>query len=101
MVLIELDRIILKHRGRNPIEFASGRLRQIGLTHHTRMRALQQLAAADVIKIEQRGAGFASSSYSFMVPAERLNRGGVANVHRGGVATVPWRSSQPGPFFRE
>jgi hypothetical protein len=58
-VLIELDRIILKHRGRNPIKFVSGRLRQIGLTHHTRKRALEQLAAADVIKIKQRGPGLA------------------------------------------
>jgi hypothetical protein len=58
-VLIELDRIILKRCGQNPIKFVSGRLRKIGLTHHTRRRALQQLAAADVIKIEQRGPGLA------------------------------------------
>ena len=59
VVLIELDRIILKHRGQNPVKFISARLRQIGLTHHTRMRALQQLAAAGVIKLESRGRGLA------------------------------------------
>jgi hypothetical protein len=51
VVLIELDRVILKHRGQNPVRFVSGRLREIGLTHHTRRRALRQLAAAGVIKI--------------------------------------------------
>ena len=31
MVLIELDRLILKRRGQNPVRFASARLRAIGI----------------------------------------------------------------------
>jgi hypothetical protein len=57
VVLIELDRLILKARGRNPVRFWSTRLRAAGLTRHTRTRALRQLEAAGVIKIEQRGKG--------------------------------------------
>ena len=57
IVLIELDRLILKARGKNPIKFWSSRLRNIGLTHRTRGRALRQLEAAGVITVEQRGRG--------------------------------------------
>jgi hypothetical protein len=56
-VLIELDRIILKHRGQNPVKFVSTRLRAVGLTGGTRRRALQQLVVAGVILVEQRGRG--------------------------------------------
>jgi hypothetical protein len=59
IVLIELDRIILKHRGQNPVKFVSARLRQIGMAKSTRKLALQQLAAAGVIKLESRGRGLA------------------------------------------
>jgi hypothetical protein len=56
-VLIELDRLVLKQRGKNPIRFWSPRLRAAGLTARTRARALRRLEAAGVIKIEQRGKG--------------------------------------------
>lgn len=56
-VLIELDRLILKHRGQNPVRFVSSRLRTIGLNDHTRSRALRQLEAAGVVAIECRGQG--------------------------------------------
>jgi hypothetical protein len=59
VVLIELDRIILKHRGQNPVKFVSARLRRLGLVREMRRRALQQLSTAGVIKIESRGAGLA------------------------------------------
>jgi hypothetical protein len=59
VVLIELDRIILKHRGQNPVKFVSSRLKKIGFARSTRQRALQQLAEAGVIKIESRGSGLA------------------------------------------
>ena len=58
-VLIELDRLILKRRGQNPVRFASSRLRAIGLTDHTRTRALRQLASAGVVQITSRGPGLA------------------------------------------
>ena len=59
VVLIELDRLILKRRGQNPVRFASTRLRGIGLKDHTRTRALRQLAAAGVVRVTNRGPGLA------------------------------------------
>jgi hypothetical protein len=56
-VLIELDRLILKARGQNPIRLWSSRLRALGVIGRTRMRALRQLHAARVIQLEQRGKG--------------------------------------------
>jgi hypothetical protein len=55
--LIELDRMILAQRGKNPVCFWSPRLRDAGLTKHTRKRALQRLEAAGVVTVEQRGRG--------------------------------------------
>ena len=57
-VLIELDRLILKAGGRNPIPLSSKRLRAIGLKAGTRMRALRQLEATGVILIKRRGRGY-------------------------------------------
>ena len=59
VMLIELDQLILKHRGQNPVRLVSARLRNVGLTHRTRARALRQLAAAGVIQIEKRKRGLA------------------------------------------
>jgi hypothetical protein len=56
-ILIELDRLILKAGGRNPILLSSKRLRAIGLTSGTRMRALRRLEVAGVIVVKQRGRG--------------------------------------------
>jgi hypothetical protein len=57
IVLIELDRLILKAGGRNPVKLSSRRLREIGLTHHTRLKALRQLEKAGVIIVGRRGRG--------------------------------------------
>ena len=57
-VLIELDRLILKAGGRNPVPLSSKRLRAIGLKAGTRMRALRQLEATGVILIKRRGRGY-------------------------------------------
>jgi hypothetical protein len=57
VVLIELDRLILKHHGQNPVRFVSSRLYAVGLNSHTRVRALRQLEAAGVVEIERRGLG--------------------------------------------
>jgi hypothetical protein len=56
-VLIELDRIILKAGGKNPVRFWSPRLRAVGIAKHTRIRALRQLEAAGVILIRQNPKG--------------------------------------------
>jgi hypothetical protein len=57
LVLIELDRIILKSGGRNPVLFWSPRLRAIGLHYQARARALWHLERAGVIVIKRRGSG--------------------------------------------
>lgn len=56
-LLIELDLILLKRRGKNPFKLSSKRLRGIGLKDHTRHRALLRLEAAGVIKVERIGQG--------------------------------------------
>jgi hypothetical protein len=56
-VLIELDRMILTQRGKNPVRFWSPRLRDLGLTAHTREKALRRLEAAGVVIVEKRGRG--------------------------------------------
>jgi hypothetical protein len=56
-VLIELDRMILVGRGKNPVTFWSRRLNAAGLTMHTRERALLELEEAGVLEVERRGQG--------------------------------------------
>jgi hypothetical protein len=51
-VLIELDRMVLTQRGKNPVCFWSPRLRAAGLVRGVRTRALRQLAAAGVVEVE-------------------------------------------------
>jgi hypothetical protein len=56
-ILIELDRLILKAGGRNPVRLWSRKLRDAGVTKQTRARALRELQAAGVVEVEQRGKG--------------------------------------------
>jgi hypothetical protein len=56
-VLIEIDRLILKAGGRNPIPLSSKRLRSAGLTSAMRSRALRRLEVSGVIIIKRRGRG--------------------------------------------
>jgi hypothetical protein len=57
VVLIELDRLILKRRGQNPVRFDSSRLSKIGLKASRRAYALRQLTIAGVIRVASRGSG--------------------------------------------
>src|SRR5262245_15289036 len=57
IVMVELDRLILKAGGKNPIRFWSSRLRAAGVVSRLRTKALRQLEAAGVVKVEQRGSG--------------------------------------------
>jgi hypothetical protein len=59
LVLFELDRLILKRRGQNPVRFASTRLRSVGIRDHMRARALRQLVSAGVVRVTSRGSGLA------------------------------------------
>jgi hypothetical protein len=52
-VLVEIDRLILAQRNRNPVRLYSPRLRRLGLRDHARQRALRQLVKAGLIEIEQ------------------------------------------------
>jgi hypothetical protein len=57
VLLVELDRLVLKARGRNPVLLWSSALRDLGVTHNTRARALRELEAAGAVRIEKRGRG--------------------------------------------
>lgn len=57
VLLIEIDRLILKAGGRNPVSLSSKRLRAIGLNTGNRERALRRLEAAGVILVKRRGQG--------------------------------------------
>jgi hypothetical protein len=59
VLLIELDRLILKHRGQNPVKLVSSRLRAIGLKNANRKWALRQLVKTGVIRVEWSGPGLA------------------------------------------
>jgi hypothetical protein len=57
VLLIEIDRLILKAGGNNPVPLSSTRLRAIGLKAGNRMRTLRELETAGVILIKRRGRG--------------------------------------------
>ena len=69
-ILIELDRLILKARGQNPVPLWSSRLRVAGVVEQTRARALRQLEMAGVIKIEKRGQGLSPWVTHFWYPIQ-------------------------------
>jgi hypothetical protein len=54
-ILIELDRLIFKGRGRNPVKLSNHNLKRIGLTRSNKYRGLRRLETAGVISIVQRG----------------------------------------------
>jgi hypothetical protein len=56
-VLIELDRLILRAGGQNPIPFSSKRLRVVGPNDYRRAQALRLLERAGVIIVKRRGRG--------------------------------------------
>ena len=56
VLLFELDRLILKGRGKNPVKL-SARMNAAGLGRHSRKRALRQLEAVGVIRVERQGKG--------------------------------------------
>jgi hypothetical protein len=57
IVLIELDRLILKSRGRNPVKFSRARLKSAGLTRQAWRLALRRLETAGAVRVETRGRG--------------------------------------------
>jgi hypothetical protein len=57
LLLIEIDRLILEGRGRNPVKLANRALKRGGMTHWSKRRALRQLEAAGVITVARQGRG--------------------------------------------
>jgi hypothetical protein len=51
-ILVELDRLILKGRGRNPVRLTNQRLRELGINRATKQYQLRRLGAAGTIKVE-------------------------------------------------
>jgi hypothetical protein len=70
-VLIELDRLILIHRGRNPVRLESKRLRLVGVVDRVRTRALQQLEAAGVVRVAWRKAGLSPWVFHLWYPEQK------------------------------
>jgi hypothetical protein len=57
VILVELDRLILKGRGRNPVRLTNHRLKAAGIVGHVKSRALRQLEAVQAIRVLSRGGG--------------------------------------------
>ena len=55
VVLIELDRLIFKAGGRNPIRLTNQNLQAIGMSRSTKAKALRQLQDAGVITVQLQG----------------------------------------------
>lgn len=71
VVLIEIDRMVIKRRGRNPIRLESSRLRSVGIVGRVRMRALRQLEAAGAIRVAWRGSGLCPWVLHLWYPVNR------------------------------
>jgi len=52
VLLIEIDRLILKGHGRNPARLTNQRLRELGINRETKQYQLRRLEAAGVLKVE-------------------------------------------------
>jgi hypothetical protein len=70
VILIELDHLILAQHGKNPVLFWSPRLRNV-FASSTRSKALRQLEAAGVVRIEERGRGLSPWVTHLWYPRQR------------------------------
>lgn len=66
VILIELDRLILKERGRNPVQLTNHRLKDAGIIGNVKTRALRQLGGrgSDLDRVEGRQWTFAADPAS-------------------------------------
>jgi hypothetical protein len=55
VILLELDRLIFKSFGRNPIRLANHNLDAVGVSRNAKSKALRQLQDAGVITVDQQG----------------------------------------------
>lgn len=56
-ILVELDRLLLKGHGRNPVRLTNRNLRVAGIPRYAKTRALRQLAKAGVVQIVESRPG--------------------------------------------
>ena len=52
LILVEIDRLILKSRGRNPVRLTNHRMHQLGISRESKRYHLRRLEAAGVIKVQ-------------------------------------------------
>jgi hypothetical protein len=57
VVLLELDHLIFKSFGRNPVRLSNHALRAVGMSRDGKQAALRQLEAAGVITVVRQGRG--------------------------------------------
>jgi hypothetical protein len=55
VLLVEIDRLILKGHGRNPVRLTNHRLRELGIGRSAKQRHLRKLEATGVIQIKTEG----------------------------------------------
>ena len=56
-ILVELDRLVLKGRGKNPVRLINRNLLAAGIHRNTKARALRQLEAAGVLRVLESQPG--------------------------------------------
>ena len=56
-LLIELDRLILRGHGRNPVRLTRARMDEAKIERHARKRGLELLRTAGVVKVHRGGKG--------------------------------------------
>jgi DNA-binding transcriptional ArsR family regulator len=52
LILVEIDRLILKGRGRNPVRLTNHRMQELGIKRESKRYHLRRLEAAGVIKVQ-------------------------------------------------
>jgi hypothetical protein len=52
LIVVEIDRLILKGRGRNPVRLTNHRMQQLGIRRQSKAYWLQQLEAAGIVKVQ-------------------------------------------------
>ena len=55
IILLELDRLIFKSFGRNPVHLTNQALEAVGMRRNSKWKALRQLEAAGVITVAREG----------------------------------------------
>jgi DNA-binding transcriptional ArsR family regulator len=52
LIVIEIDRLILKGRGRNPVRLTNHRMHQLGISRQSKRYHLRQLEMAGIVKVQ-------------------------------------------------